>query len=60
MKTFLGLSAKQIKDGIDSTEKPLLFSRNIVCVDLQGPDLVDLAFIDLPGSCVTSFVLNFS
>lgn len=25
------------------------FSRNVVCVDLQGPDLTDLSFIDLPG-----------
>lgn len=49
--TFLGLNAGQIKDGIESSEKPLLFSRNVVCVDLQGKDLVDLAFIDLPGSC---------
>lgn len=58
MKTFLGLSAEQIKSGINSSEKPLLFSRNVVCVDLQGPDLVDLAFIDLPGSCVALSVPN--
>ncbi|KAG7448030.1 P-loop containing nucleoside triphosphate hydrolase protein [Guyanagaster necrorhizus] len=25
------------------------FSRNVVCVDLSGPDLTDLSFIDLPG-----------
>jgi hypothetical protein len=28
----------------------LTFSRNVVCVDLSGPDMVDLAFIDLPGA----------
>jgi hypothetical protein len=27
----------------------LLFSQNIVCVDLEGPELTDLSFIDLPG-----------
>ncbi|KAF7800197.1 hypothetical protein EIP86_011444 [Pleurotus ostreatoroseus] len=27
----------------------LLFSRNAVCVDLSGPQLADLAFVDLPG-----------
>ena len=25
------------------------FSRNVVCVELKGPDLVDLSFVDLPG-----------
>ncbi|TFY58995.1 hypothetical protein EVG20_g7953 [Dentipellis fragilis] len=46
---FLSMSAQQIKAGVKSSAKPLLFSRNVVCVDLQGPDLVDLSFIDLPG-----------
>ena len=25
------------------------FSRNVVCVELTGPDLADLSFVDLPG-----------
>ncbi|KAI8996213.1 P-loop containing nucleoside triphosphate hydrolase protein [Trametes punicea] len=29
--------------------KVLAFSRNTICVDLAGPDLVDLSFVDLPG-----------
>ncbi|KAJ3920874.1 P-loop containing nucleoside triphosphate hydrolase protein [Lentinula edodes] len=29
--------------------KSLPFSQNVVCVDLEGPDLTDLSFIDLPG-----------
>ncbi|KAI0673304.1 P-loop containing nucleoside triphosphate hydrolase protein [Trametes maxima] len=29
--------------------KALAFSRNTICVDLAGPDLVDLSFVDLPG-----------
>lgn len=30
-------------------EDLLPFSKNVVCIDLQGPDMVDLSFIDLPG-----------
>ena len=26
---------------------------NVVCVDLEGPDLTDLAFIDLPGVSIS-------
>ncbi|KAG8903486.1 hypothetical protein FRB99_003229 [Tulasnella sp. 403] len=29
--------------------KQLQFSRNVVCLDLSGPDVTDLSFIDLPG-----------
>ena len=39
--------------GIDELKKPrpdqLKFSRNAVCVDISSPQLVDLAFVDLPG-----------
>jgi len=40
------------EEGISSTvleEASLSFSKNVVCVDLEGPDLTDLSFIDLPG-----------
>lgn len=33
-----------------------LFSKNVVCVDLSGPDLTDLAFVDLPGKSGSSSV----
>jgi hypothetical protein len=29
--------------------RPLSFSRNVVEVELEGPELTDLSFIDLPG-----------
>lgn len=45
---ILTMSKKQLKEVKD--EKTLRFSRNIICVDLEGPDLTDLSFIDLPGS----------
>lgn len=28
----------------------LAFSRNVVCLDISGPDLTDLSFVDLPGT----------
>lgn len=31
--------------------RQLSFSSNVVCLDLSGPDLTDLSFIDLPGEC---------
>ncbi|KAG5640591.1 hypothetical protein DXG03_007994 [Asterophora parasitica] len=31
------------------SSQSLAFSRDIICVDLEGPELTDLAFIDLPG-----------
>ncbi|TFK46143.1 hypothetical protein OE88DRAFT_1687998 [Heliocybe sulcata] len=45
---FLVLSAEDLrkKGQVPGT---LPFSRNVVCVDLAGPDLTDLSFIDLPG-----------
>lgn len=55
---FLGMSAEQLRKGIQGS-KPMLFSKNVVCVDLQGPDLTDLAFIDLPGKrCCTGHLLD--
>ncbi|KAJ6557932.1 P-loop containing nucleoside triphosphate hydrolase protein [Mycena capillaripes] len=45
---ILEMSPQDLKNGIPGKE-PLLFSRNVVCVDLEGPDLTDLMFLDLPG-----------
>ncbi|KIY65284.1 hypothetical protein CYLTODRAFT_357063 [Cylindrobasidium torrendii FP15055 ss-10] len=35
--------------GLAKTEGTAEFSRNVVCVDIEGPGLTDLSFIDLPG-----------
>ncbi|KAI0363541.1 hypothetical protein BV20DRAFT_958073 [Pilatotrama ljubarskyi] len=35
-----------------SGKQPLAFSRNTICVDLTGPDLADLSFVDLPAGIV--------
>lgn len=52
---ILGMPADALRKpgGVKSEHKPLLFSKNVVCVDLQGPELVDLAFIDLPGQSLS-------
>lgn len=50
---------------LDQGEKPpgsdrqLSFSNNVVCMDLSGPEVIDLSFIDLPGPPnLTSYVIN--
>ncbi|KAI0041018.1 hypothetical protein FA95DRAFT_1565838 [Auriscalpium vulgare] len=48
VQTVLGMSADLLKAGIPSSQARS-FSRNVVCVDLEGPELTDLSFIDLPG-----------
>ncbi|KAI0041019.1 P-loop containing nucleoside triphosphate hydrolase protein [Auriscalpium vulgare] len=44
----LSMSHKSLRKGIAGSVA-LPFSRNVVCVDLEGPDMTDLSFIDLPG-----------
>ncbi|KAI0696227.1 P-loop containing nucleoside triphosphate hydrolase protein [Cerioporus squamosus] len=48
---FLEVDIQALKAGDTKVPgaKPLAFSRNVICVDLAGPDLVDLSFVDLPG-----------
>ena len=48
---FLEADMKTIRAGGVKVlgSKPLAFSRNVICVDLAGPDLGDLSFVDLPG-----------
>ena len=33
-----------------SLSRTIAFSKNVICIDLAGPGLVDLSFIDLPGA----------
>lgn len=46
---FLGMSAEELRKNFTPEAGSLLFSRNVVCIDLIGPELTDLSFIDLPG-----------
>ncbi|KAJ6478750.1 P-loop containing nucleoside triphosphate hydrolase protein [Mycena vitilis] len=45
---ILGMDPENLKNGVPGMES-LSFSRNVICVDLEGPDLTDLMFLDLPG-----------
>ncbi len=40
------------EDELKVLENELKFSRNTVCLDLTGPELADLAFVDLPGAFI--------
>ncbi|KAJ3981520.1 P-loop containing nucleoside triphosphate hydrolase protein [Lentinula detonsa] len=45
--SILAASAEELKTMGNAKYVP--FSQNVVCVDLEGPELTDLSFIDLPG-----------
>ncbi|GAA6008899.1 hypothetical protein JCM11491_003826 [Sporobolomyces phaffii] len=42
---------KKAKEGLTvlGSKKQLSFSTNLVCIDIAGPEVTDLAFLDLPG-----------
>ena len=41
------------------SSRQLQFSSNVVCIDLSGPDVPDLSFIDLPGEFL-AYIFTFS
>lgn len=53
---ILGMSMHEMDH--NSSDCALRFSRNVVCVDLKGPGLTDLSFIDLPGMVSTDLYLS--
>lgn len=58
---ILALNSEMVSSGkFKTTNMPasLPFSRNAVCVDLSGPELADLSFVDLPGMFILSFCLR--
>jgi GTP-binding protein EngB required for normal cell division len=47
---FLDFTDDEIRTGRTSeTKRPLQFSKNVVCLDISGPNVTELAFVDLPG-----------
>ncbi|KAI0820102.1 P-loop containing nucleoside triphosphate hydrolase protein [Trametes gibbosa] len=49
---FEGMELEDVRRSVDPKTggaRALAFSRNTICVDLKGPELVDLSFVDLPG-----------
>ena len=57
---FEDFDTKSLKPGEapPGSERQLAFSNNVVCLDLSGPDVTDLSFIDLPGMQSTSLALQ--
>jgi hypothetical protein len=52
-------SAVEFGHGIGSTQQ-LSFSENVVCLDICGPDVPNLSFIDLPGNCLELFRQSYA
>jgi len=46
---FLNKTAEELREERKSDLRILKFSRNVVCVDIEDPDITDLHFDDLPG-----------
>ncbi|KAJ3757669.1 P-loop containing nucleoside triphosphate hydrolase protein [Lentinula raphanica] len=46
---ILAASAETLASMSAKSNTSLQFSKNIVCVDLEGPEFTELSFIDLPG-----------
>ncbi len=57
---FVDMSEEKLKASKVDGRKSLLFSRNIVCIELAGPDLVDLSFVDLPGKSRYGLLRTYS
>lgn len=48
---FVELEKATLKNGplaFEGSDPPLEFSSNVICVDISGPEVTDLAFVDLP------------
>ncbi|KAK7679580.1 hypothetical protein QCA50_017290 [Cerrena zonata] len=46
LKKICGLNIEGLKKEYKGT---LEFSRNVICLDVSGPDITNLSFVDLPG-----------
>ena len=54
---FLGMTESELNE-LSPRDRPesTPFSQNVVCVDIAGPDLTDLSFVDLPGMICLQYV----
>lgn len=46
---ILKASAEALTKQRFTSKQSLDFSRDTICIDLEGPELTDLSFVDLPG-----------
>ncbi|KAJ7605171.1 P-loop containing nucleoside triphosphate hydrolase protein [Roridomyces roridus] len=45
---IMRMELKELKETLQD-RRTAEFSKNVVCIDLEGPDLTDVQFVDLPG-----------
>lgn len=50
--SFLTYGIDELKSVPRGSQIAIPFSRNVICVDLEGPELTDIIFLDLPGAPV--------
>lgn len=58
MNHILSLSMEELRA---PRENALAYSRNVVCLDISGPELTDLSFVDLPGmslECISAKICS--
>lgn len=46
---FVEMSEQELESGFAGNDGQLQFSQDVVCLDISGPDVTNLSFIDLPG-----------
>lgn len=46
LESVRGISVDSLRE---DRKDGLRFSRNVICLDISGPDLIDISFVDLPG-----------
>ncbi|KLO07662.1 hypothetical protein SCHPADRAFT_945077 [Schizopora paradoxa] len=46
---FVGMSEQELNNRFAGNEDQSSFSQDVVCLDISGPDVTNLSFIDLPG-----------
>jgi hypothetical protein len=59
---FVDFDLDSLQDGVPplGSNEQLAFSSNVVCLDVSGPDVPDLSFIDLPGEYLVALALQYS
>lgn len=54
---FVELTEKQVEERVSKNDSQCQFSEDVVCLDIAGPDVTNLSFIDLPGTWSTKTII---
>ena len=58
LSEVINATEEKLKDMMDQTVTKVAFTGDVVCIDLRGPELTDLAFIDLPGNTAWLIIVD--